>query len=56
VEGVIQFAKHSALRGNAFNMDGLLAIIRQTNKVMEKGSGIHQGKVSISELNNSTLG
>jgi hypothetical protein len=56
VEGVIQFAKHSALRRDAFNMDDLLAVIRQADKVVEKSRGIHQGKVSISELNNSTSG
>jgi hypothetical protein len=56
MEGIVQFARDSALRGNAFGMDDLLAIIRQTNKVVEKGSSIHQGRVSISELNNSTLG
>jgi hypothetical protein len=37
-------------------MDELMVIIRQANKVMEKGSSIHQGKVSISELNNSMSG
>jgi len=56
MEGVVQFAKDSALWGNAFNIDELLAIIRQTNKVAEEGSSIDQGKVSISELNNSTSG
>jgi RAB protein geranylgeranyltransferase component A len=56
MEGVVQFARHSALPGNAFDMDHLLVIIGQTNKVMEKGSSIHQEKVSISELNNSTSG
>jgi len=56
VKGIIKFASQSGLRVNAFNMDNLLAIIRQTDKVVEKGNSIHQGKVSISELNNSTSG
>jgi hypothetical protein len=56
VKGVIQFAKDSALMGNAFNMDDLVAVISQIDKVVEKSSGIHQGKFSISELNSSTSG
>jgi len=33
-----------------------VAVISQIDKVVEKSSGIHQRKVSISELNNSTSG
>ena len=56
MEGIIQFAKDGALMGNAFNMDDLVAVISQIDKVVEESSGIHQGKFSIFELNSSTSG
>jgi hypothetical protein len=56
VERIVKYAWNSTLMMDAFNMADLLAIIRQIDQVMEKGSSIHQGKVSISELNNSTSG
>jgi hypothetical protein len=41
LERVIEFVENCALVGDAFNMDNLLAIISQAEKVVQKSSGIH---------------
>jgi hypothetical protein len=41
VERIIEFLENCTLMRNPFNVDNLLAIVSQAEKVVKKSSGIH---------------